>query len=64
MLVTVELKAFYGLIRFKRFVSQYPENCAIIFFRLRLVHYAYVQTFDVMDGGKFFLETKPGLSRA
>jgi hypothetical protein len=54
MLVTVALKAFYVLIRLTRSFRYFSENCAISFFRLRLVLHACVQTFDVIDGGKKF----------
>jgi hypothetical protein len=54
MLVTVTLKAFYGLICLKDSSRNFLENCAISFFHLRLVLHACVQIFDVMVGVKFF----------
>jgi hypothetical protein len=49
---TVALKAFHGLIRFKDSSRDFLENCAISFFRLRILLHAYVQTVYVMGGGK------------
>ena len=55
MWVTVALMANHELIRLKRFVSQFPPNCAISFyFYLYLMFYAYIQRFDVMFLEKTF----------